>query len=287
MNPKEWQKKGTHFKYKNYQIFYREEGSGEPLLLIHGFPTASWDWVKIWDKLTERFQVLAPDMIGFGFSEKPKFYNYSITDQAELHEQFIEEKGIKSLHVLAHDYGNSVAQELMARQLDGSLSFKIKSVVFLNGGLFPEMHRPKLIQKLLLSPIGKFLHPFLGRSSLQRNFNDIFGKESQPTEEEIDGFWELIQHNDGKKIFYKLIGYITDRRENRTRWVNALKNFNVPIRLIDGPEDPISGRHLAEYYLKEMPNPDVIILDGIGHYPQTEAPEKVLRYAFEFWDKIQ
>jgi pimeloyl-ACP methyl ester carboxylesterase len=72
MTFKEWKYKALSFDYKNNKIAYWEEGEGPVLLLIHGFPTASWDWHKLWNDLTQKFRVIAPDMIGFGYSAKPK-----------------------------------------------------------------------------------------------------------------------------------------------------------------------------------------------------------------------
>ncbi|MEM6698837.1 MAG: alpha/beta fold hydrolase, partial [Bacteroidota bacterium] len=82
---KTWKASGKNFQYKNqFNIFYQEEGQGEAILLLHGFPTASWDWNKIWKSLAVDYQLIAPDFIGFGFSDKPRKYNYSILDQADL-----------------------------------------------------------------------------------------------------------------------------------------------------------------------------------------------------------
>lgn len=74
MTLKAWKDTGKHLTCKSYRLFYQESAKDEKetLLLIHGFPTASWDWYKVWDALTARFHVLAPDMLGFGFSDKPK-----------------------------------------------------------------------------------------------------------------------------------------------------------------------------------------------------------------------
>ena len=66
-----WLAAGKHFDYLGFDIFYRVEGSGPPLLLIHGYPFNSFDWAPIWPTLTERFTVIAPDMMGMGFSAKP------------------------------------------------------------------------------------------------------------------------------------------------------------------------------------------------------------------------
>ena len=114
----EWRSVGQFFEYRGHRIFWREAGRADApvLLLIHGFPTASWDWEALWPELGERYRVLALDMIGFGFSDKPMQYGYSIVDQADLQETLLRLRDVAEYHVLAHDYGDSVAQELIARQ---------------------------------------------------------------------------------------------------------------------------------------------------------------------------
>ena len=281
MTLKEWKNAGKYFDYHGQQIFYRESPpGGETLLLVHGFPTASWDWNKIWQELAQDYHLLAPDMIGFGFSDKPSRYDYSIMDQADLHEAFLAEKNIRSVHILAHDYGDTVVQEMLARLNErtakGEEELQLQSVCFLNGGIFPEMHRPRLIQKLLVSPLGFLLTPFIGRHTLEKNFNTIWGK-GKPTAQEIDEFYELLTYNNGKARFHQLIHYITERRRHRNRWVNAVLETTIPLRLINGALDPISGRHLAERYSKLVPEADVALLEDVGHYPQTEAAAEVLR----------
>jgi pimeloyl-ACP methyl ester carboxylesterase len=78
---------------------YHDEGSGPVLLCIHGFPTASWDWVQMWPQLTKNFRVIAPDMLGFGFSDKPRNYEYSLFDQTTLHEVLLGHLGISEIHI--------------------------------------------------------------------------------------------------------------------------------------------------------------------------------------------
>ncbi len=292
MNFNDWKNSGQFFTYKNqHQIFYQETGNGETLLLIHGFPTASWDWNKIWNSLEEKYHLVAPDLIGFGFSDKPKKYNYSIMDQADLIEGFLKKKKITSAHILAHDYGDTVLQEVLSRFIDrknsGEKGFEIQSVVLLNGGLFPETHQALPIQKLLISPIGGLLVHFLNRKKLKKSFDNIFGKETQATEKEMDEFYALMEYNNGRLIFHKLIRYMSDRKKYRERWVAALQNSPIPILLIDGAADPISGKHMTERYRELIPNPVIVLLEKIGHYPQTESPEEVLKAYFDFREKIK
>lgn len=279
----EWHRAGRSFSYRGHDIFYRDEGDGPVLLCVHGFPTASWDWHKLWPSLTERFRVIAADMIGFGFSAKPAQYEYSILDQARLHEDLLRTLAVDRVRVLAHDYGDTVAQELLARFLDrqrsGEPGLRIESICFLNGGLFPETHRARLIQKLLHSPLGPLLARLSNRRSFGRSFAAIFGPRTQPSAAELADFWKLMTFNNGAHITHRLIRYIAERRQHRARWVGALQQSTIPLRLIDGPLDPVSGRHMADRYRELVPNPDIVLLDGIGHYPQIEDPDGV-RQAF-------
>lgn len=274
----DWAAAGRQIRYRGHPIFVRSGGdpAAEPLLLIHGFPTASWDWEALWPALTTRYRVYTLDLIGFGLSAKPTDYAYSLIDQASLCEAYLMEEGVRTYHVLAHDYGDSVAQELLARRHAPGERPRILSVALLNGGLFPETHRPVLVQKLLLSPMGFLLGKLTSRATLAKNMRKIFGPDSQPDDALIDAFWSLLATNKGQAVMHKLIHYIPERRRHRARWVGALQGQDVPLKLIDGTFDPISGGHMVARYRELVPQPDVTELDGIGHYPQVEAPHAVL-----------
>lgn len=281
-----WKEKRQYFTYKGHQIAYWSEGEGIPLLLIHGFPTSSWDWHKTWETLCSRFQVFALDMIGFGYSDKPKDYTYSLTDQARLHETFLLDQHIGAAHLLVHDYGVSVAQEMLASFVErGDDGFQIMSCCFLNGGLFPELHHARPVQKLLNSPVGFFFNRFVNKNTLIKSFTKIYG-DKKATEKELDQFYELMLYKDGKGITYKLMRYITDRRNNAARWKSALTEATVPLHFINGPLDPVSGRHLAEYCKQLLPQWEVDIIEGVGHYPHDEAPEQVMDSYLRFYDSL-
>jgi pimeloyl-ACP methyl ester carboxylesterase len=282
MEPEAWERDGKCFEHRGERIFYRDDGAGEVVLAIHGFPTSSWDWHKIWPGLTASYRVVAPDLIGFGLSAKPRAYPYSLFDQADLVEGVLKVLGITRAHVLAHDYGDTVAQELIARNAEGRLSFEMPSVCLLNGGIIPGMHRPVLMQRLLHSPLGRFIGPMMSERALRRNFLRIFGPNTQPDSEELRGYWHFIAHNGGPRVVHRLIKYMTERRQNYDRWVGALRAPGVPLRLIFGEVDPISGRHMADAFRALNPAPDVVDLPGIGHYPQCEAPGAVLNHYTAF-----
>ena len=276
MNLQQWHNQGRYFDVDGNAIFYQMAGSGVPLLLIHGYPTASWDFIKLWSPLCERFQCITLDMLGFGYSDKPQ-QNYSIFSQADVYCRLLEKLNIKQCHIISHDYGDTVAQELLARQNEGSLNVEILSLNLLNGGLFAESHRPVFTQKLLLSPLGALMVRLMNRNTLAKNLRTIFGAQTQPSEQQIDEFWQLITANNGRQVMHRLIVYIKEREQNRERWVGCLQQTSIPLRFICGLVDPISGAHMAQRYRQLVPNADVVELQDIGHYPQLEAPDAVLR----------
>ena len=285
-----WRARGKRFEHRGHSIFYIDEmrGDGPALLLIHGFPTASWDYADIWPLIAPRFgRVVAPDMIGYGFSDKPAKYPYDLVDQAELHERLLEQLGIREVHLLVHDIGVSVAQELLARHHERrSPKLELLSVTLLNGGLFPETHRATRTQKLLLGPLGWLASRLNSRERFGESFSAVFGPDTQPSPAQLDAFWHLMQLQNGHRLMHRLIRYILDRRRNRERWVGALQNTAVPLHLINGPLDPVSGAHMVQRYRELVPRPDVRSLPGLGHYPHVESPQAVAGAFLEFVDRV-
>lgn len=282
----EWRKAAAHFEAHGFRLACwssPQPAEERPwLLLLHGFPTSSWDWSALWPALERHFNLAAFDMLGFGLSDKPRDIRYRLVDQADFAEALLERLGVGEAHLFAHDYGVSVAQELLARQEEAGLSFSVKSICFLNGGLFPDQHRARPIQKIALTPAGPLLRFALSRDSLRRNFDQIFGEQTKASDDEIDGHWALIEENGGRAVFHKLMAYIPERRANADRWEGALVRSRAPLRLINGGADPVSGRHLYESYRERLPGADAVLLDDIGHYPHTEAPKRVLDAFFAF-----
>lgn len=279
----DWRAQAQNFEFRGHSLRYWEAGQGEPLLLIHGFPSGSWDWHYLWQPLAERYRMIACDMLGFGFSAKPRGHAYSLLEQADIQQALLAQLGVGGYHILAHDYGDSVAQELLARDLEGEP--RIGSLCLLNGGLFPETHRPVLLQKLLMSPIGYLIGRRFSRERLAASFGKVFGAHTQPSEAELDAFWSMIETNDGPGVMHRLIRYMAERRVHCERWVGAMQRTAVPMRVIDGAADPISGAHMVARYRELVAEPDTVLLEGIGHYPQVEAPEQVLRGYLAFRDR--
>lgn len=280
-----WLECGYEFHHGGHRLFFRSEGQGPPLLLLHGYPTASWGWHKMWPWLTEAFHVVAPDLLGSGFSDKPLEGPYTIEHLADGVEALLTHLGIRAPHVLAHAYGVTTAQELLARYLEGSGRLRLRSVCFVNGGVLPEGTRPTLTQKLLLTPLGdricrRFPQPYVAfRRQLARNF----GPRTQPSETEMWELWQVLSYKDGHKATARVLGYLKQRRSQRERWVGALEQAELPLQLINGAADPISGKAVPQLWQERICHGRLVELDpAIGQYPPLEAPAATFRALLAF-----
>lgn len=284
MKLKDWQQTGNHFDYGGFPIFYRRSAEADEIVLcLHGFPTSSHDYHKIWNQLTERFSVVAFDMIGYGFSAKPTRFDYTTFNQTDVLQALLALLKVKRVHILAHDYGNTITQELLARDAENRLDFSVESICFLNGALFPETHRPVLAQKILISPLGFIFGRLLSDKRFKHSLASIFGAETQPSAAELDDFLTVFKFNNGRRIAYKLIRYMTERAVYRERWVTPLQRLEIPFCFINGSADKVSGKHLVTRFRTVVPHQkDLLELEKIGHFPHFEVPAVVLDKYFKF-----
>lgn len=281
-----WKSKGNYFSFNGYNIFYITKGTGPVLTIFHGYPYNSFDFEKIWDELTSKFTVIIPDMLGMGFSDKPEKHEYSFNEMADLYTALLKQLQISETHILAHDLGNSVVQELLARNEEGTNRFAIRSVAFMNGGLFTDVYKPRLIQILLSKspkPFGRIISRLMSKKSVSKATAEVFGVNTKPSEELLQNFWDILNYNNGKSIAYLIGRLVFAKDKYQQRWITAMQETKIPMCYINGPADPNSGIHMAVRYKQLIPNANVKLLnETIGHWPQIEAPQEVIEAYYKF-----
>jgi pimeloyl-ACP methyl ester carboxylesterase len=251
------------------RIFVRRMGSGSHMTLLHGYPSSSHDWAKVAPALAAEHSLLMPDLLGFGASDKPEDHEYSIHEQADLVEALWRQAGIDSTVLVAHDYSVSIAQELLARGAAG-----ISAVHLLNGGLYPDLHRPQPVQTALLDPEqGPQLSAAMTEELVVEALRPTYGAGYDGTADS-EAIWRAISR--GPVLMHRLIAYMTDRRTHEERWVGALEGTEVPLAFVWGMQDPVSGAHMAERIRERLPDAPFSALHDVGHWPTLEAPERVV-----------
>lgn len=265
-----WLREGHEFVRQGHRYFYKDDGQGPTVLLLHGYPTGSYDWHRLWPRLQVRHRLIAPDFLGLGFSDKPLAHAYALTDHAAAVDDLLNALHIGSVHIVAHDLGVRVAQELLARREERMGQAAIASLILLNGAMCPEAYRPRPIQRLLASPLGRWIGPRVPRASFDRAVRDLFGPHTPPSQDLLDDFWTLLEHGGGRRMTHAVGRFWLPRLAMRERLVGALLRSAVPLRVINGAADPNSGRHMVQRLRELSPDVEVISLSQIGHWPQIE-----------------
>jgi pimeloyl-ACP methyl ester carboxylesterase len=266
-------------------VFWLSAGSGgTPLVLLHGFPTSSYDWHAVFDRLAERRRVVALDFPGFGFSDKPAEYSYSLFEQADVVAAVLAEAGVQRAHVVGHDMGTSVVTELLARRRVGLAGFEIDRVVLMNGSVHAEMASLTLAQQLLRRPvIGSLFARVASRWTYKAQLRRLLGKPL--SDEELDDQFTLMRSGDGHLRLPRIIGYYEERKRFARRWIGALEVLDRPLLVLWGRHDPVAVPAIAERVAAETPGARLEWMEELGHYPQLEDGAQVAARINAFLDE--
>jgi pimeloyl-ACP methyl ester carboxylesterase len=269
-----WEAAGEAVRACGRRIFRVVLGSPDapPILLLHGFPTASADYAAVAMRLRDRFRLVLLDFLGYGFSEKPPGHRYSVLEQADIAEEVARGAGLERWHLVAHDMGASVALEMLRRP---AAAARTLSVTLLNAGLLLSVYRPLLVQRLLrVRFLGDVIARIMSRRAFGRAMASTFAAGRQPSEQVLDDMWTLVVRDGGLRGYARLIRYIDERAAHEAAWIEAFRAFPRPVRLVWGLLDPVSGA-VGRPFAALRAGTKIDALEDVGHYPQLEDPERV------------
>jgi pimeloyl-ACP methyl ester carboxylesterase len=285
-SPAQWRERGRFVDVPEGRVFVVELGDpsdATPVLVLHGFPTSSWDFVDVAALVARHRRVVLFDFLGFGYSDKPPDHGYSLFEQADVAALVARACGITTAHVWAHDMGTSVATELCARQERGLLPFAIASLVLLNGSVHIELASLTLGQRVLLGPARNVFARWSGERVFVAQMRRIFGRP--PREDDLVAMWGLLARDDGARRLPAIIEYVRERTRFRRRWIGALERLAVPALVGWGSRDPVCALAIAEQLAKEIPRARLEVWADLGHYPQVEDPDRVAAAVLRFWSE--
>ena len=288
-----WSRRGEVRTHAGHEVFTldvpaRENELGAPLLVLHGFPSSSFDFATVLDELSRDRRVLLFDMLGYGWSAKPDLA-YTLARQADIAIAFVAELGITELSLLSHDMGDTVGGELLTRQAEGSWPVEIAGRVVTNGSIYIEMAQLTAGQQLLLSLPDELIDPALapGRDALVASLAATFSPATDldatvdgvPLAAHVEAQVEMILHSEGNRVLARLIRYIEERRAAQDRFTGAIETHPSPLGVVWGADDPIAVYEMATRLVRARraatdADTPFVTLDGVGHYPMVEAPAR-------------
>jgi pimeloyl-ACP methyl ester carboxylesterase len=279
----EWEARGERIPVNGLEVFVLDappigDETGDPLLILHGFPTCSFDWRNVIEPVRESGRrVVLFDFLGFGLSDKPDI-RYSIRGYADTTEAVAAFAGLEQVVLVTHDLGNSVGGEILARSLEDSLDFDVSNRIITNGSIYMDLVALTAGQEMLLAAEdAKFDLAALGIDPAVGFKSGVAGTFAQPDEvsdEELAAQWELASYNDGHQLLARTIRYIEDRRAEERRYTGPIEEHPSPLHIIWGQLDPVARYPMAERLHGLRPDAPLVTLEDIGHYPMVEAPAR-------------
>ena len=286
MTANDWKSKGEFITVNDRKLFVIDTSSffstedkvpTETMVVLHGYPTSSYDYYKVLPELSKHYRVIIHDHLGFGFSDKPLDYSYSLLDQADLALQLWQLLGVKKVHLLAHDYGTSVATEIIARNNNHELTIEIEKLTLCNGSMHIELSQLRTIQKLLKNKwLGKYVAKLTTYAIFSKNLRNVYFDKTKVNNNELKDMWMQLEYNEGRKVIHKLSQYINERYTYWDRWIGALKETNLQTNIVWAKNDPVAVPEIARLIATEISNNKLFWIENTGHFPMLENPDEWL-----------
>jgi pimeloyl-ACP methyl ester carboxylesterase len=261
------------------RLYYKEEGSGPPVLLIHGFGASTYTWRHIAPDLARDHRVIAVDLKGFGQSDKPFDAGYSVLDQAELLAELIETRDLRDLTIVGHSFGGGVALRL-ALEGDQRLEGRISKLVLLDTIAY-QQHVPIFFQMLnmpVVSQVGVRMVPasLQTRIALQIAYFD----DSKIEQSEVETYAAPLKTAAGKhaiiqsarQILPQDIGELSERYQS----------IQTPTLILWCDHDRIVPLEVGLKLRRTLPNSTLRLVEDCGHMPQEEQPASTLGLIKDF-----
>jgi len=286
MTANDWKSKGGFITVNDRKLFIIDTSSffssedqvpSKTMVVLHGYPTSSYDYYKVLPELSKHYRVIIHDHLGFGFSDKPLDYSYSLLDQADLALQLWQQLGVKKVHLLAHDYGTSIATEIIARNNNHELTIEIEKLTLCNGSMHIELSQLRTIQKLLKNKwLGKYVAKLTTYAIFSKNLRNVYFDKTKVSNNELKDMWMQLDYNEGRKVIHKLSQYINERYTYWNRWIGALKETNLQTNIVWAKNDPVAVPAIARLIATEISNNKLFWIENTGHFPMLENPDEWL-----------
>ncbi len=263
---------GHHtFALPEGNLHYVDEGTGEPIVFVHGTPTWSFVWRQQIKSLSRNYRCIAPDHLGFGLSDKPRDFSYAPDGHADNLEQLIQHLQLKNITLVVHDFGGPIGLRYALRHPEN-----VKNIVILNTWMWSleEEKTMMKISRFMSGSIGRFLYLQLGFSAkvllpqgyLERKHltKDIKQHYQKPLSSSANrlGTWNFA------KALHHANPYFAELWEQRAK----LKSINKLI--LWGEKDKLLPLHFLQRWQQEFPEAKTVKYKA-GHFVQEERGGEV------------
>lgn len=259
------------------RVYYEARGEGEPVLLVHGFGSSVYSWRDVMAELESDYRVIAVDMSGFGFTERPRQKAaYTRYAQGELLVNLMDELSVRRVHLVGHSYGGSVGAALAVRRPE-----RIETFTMLNGAApyYSQQRRSKLAKFRPLT------YAFVRTKSLRhanvaRALRRSLANDDLATDELVHEYQRRLAIEGTARAFWGLTVPIADPQSTV-----KLAQLRVPTLALWGANDILIPVEIAREHASTIPASRLVLIEDAGHMPMEEQPLEVARALRTFFEQ--
>lgn len=257
-------------------VQFVDEGSGPPLLLVHGFLVSHREWLSVLPTLATEYRCIVPDLPGFGASGKPAPSDgapYGWLPYARVLAALLDKLELPKVHLAGHSMGGGIATTFAAEYPE-----RVERLVVMDGCCFP-FDPPLKAKPLLLPHVGQFLFNKLYKRSLFHDYfrNDVWSGHPGMDIELVDDYYRDFDKPDARAAAYAVMLKTVDPSDVAAR----VPRVTAPTLALWGGDDRIFPVAFGERLAREMPNARLTVLEGVGHAPNEERPAEAARLMIE------
>lgn len=260
-------------------VHYQQFGdiSHPTLILIHGYTASTYIWKTAAPMLADNgFHVISVDLLGFGYSDKPAWFDYTITSQARMIERLMDRLGIGRATIIGSSYGGAVAATITLDYPE-----RVEKLVLVSAVSNDEAKEYPLLKLAAIPGLGELLTPFVSDSKvfLKKRMQGTIAPVNHHliTQERIEAVLRPLNAADGHNSLLQTV-----RNWDACRIEDDAHLINQPTLIIWGEEDTVIPIHNGEKLHQEILNSRFIVLRNCGHVPHEEKPEQFVELVSEF-----
>jgi 2-hydroxymuconate-semialdehyde hydrolase len=272
----DFSKRKKFIEIEGWRVAYIDEGSGPPVVLLHGCPFSSWEWKDVISILTPHYRVIAPDLLGLGDTAVRLDDDYRLPNEMKMVTELLDRLGVKDARFVGHDHGGATCELLMKYHPE-----RIHSLVLTNIEAYDQWpSKPETpYLKMILNPVaGPFFRLAFALEPLQREaYDNAFYRDNVLTDEMLSAFVEPQLATRGRWCrLRRFFGWQIDPKHNQETMLalDGMKKFDRPVLILWGQHDSNFGPQIAERLAKDIPG--VVRTEWMtnsAHLPMLEEPQ--------------
>lgn len=255
------------------EVHYRDEGYGQPIILIHGTGASLHTWDNWTEELKKTFRVIRLDLPAYGLTGPHPENKYTIPYYSDFLNKFVDSLKVNNFILAGNSLGGSIAWYYVTENEE-----KVVLLSLLNsGGFFSQDKGSPLVFKLARAPFIKdILRYVTPRFFIKNTLKEVYHDESKLTDKKIDTYRDLILREDNREAF------IYRSKNKSVDYTDRLNEIKIPTQILWGDNDAWIPVENAKLFAEKIPNVKVDIMKDTGHIPMEERPEESLKLFVDF-----